>query len=257
MADSILKKLGRLIARLLGVAVLAGAVVGMAWMGWRWQSNATVKRVAVTGTQHAPADTLRQLARVDTGMAMNGVSPRLLADRVTRHPWVQAVDVRLRHGAGTVELAVTERIPAALVMSASGRPAYYLDTTGHALPLTQGAAYDVPLVHGLHRDPHPTQPVAPAPLRTTLQAITQAEDTEALVAAVVMHDDQRVQLLTEPIGAHGSLPVRVRPDDLPAQLRRLRAFAQQVLAPRPDAAIAEIDLRFDDQIVTREQPLDG
>lgn len=251
MADSTLKNLGRLVARLLGVAVLVGAVVGVAWMGWQWQSHATVQRVAVTGAQHAPADTLRHLARVDTGMTMNSLSPRVIADRVTRHPWVQTVDVRLSHGSGTVELAVTERTPAALVMSASGRPAYYLDTTGYALPLVSDVAYDVPLVHGLTQDPHPTQPVAPAPLRETLQALARVDDTEALVAAVVMQGDDRVQLLTEPIGAHESLPVLVRPRDLPAQLRRLRAFARQVLATRPGAAVAEIDVRFDDQVVTR------
>lgn len=257
MATRTLKKLGRLIARLLGVAVLVGAVVGLGWMGWRWQSDTTVKRITVTGVQHAPADTLRQLARVDTGVTMGTLAPRLIADRVARHPWVETVDVRTKPFSHTLELAVTERVPAALAVSPSGRPAYYLDAAGYAMPLVDGAAYDVPLVHGVTEDFHPTHRVASSALQETLDALSRFEGTDVLVSGVVVKGDGVVQLLTEPIGVHSSLPVRVRRGEMSAQLQQLQAFAQQVLATRPNAPIGEIDLRFDGQIVTRKQPADG
>jgi cell division protein FtsQ len=45
--------------------------------------------------------------------------------------------------------------------------------------------------------------------------------------------------------------------NIPAKLRRLRAFAEQILATETDRPVGEIDLRFDGQVVTRERPLDG
>lgn len=257
MASRTPRKLGRLIARLLGVVVLGGAVVGLGWLGWRWQAHTTVERVTVTGAQHAPADTLRTLARVDTGVAMGTLQPSLIADRVARHPWVKTAAVHLRRFSQTLEVAVTERVPAALAVDSRGEPAYYLDAAGYAMPLSDGAAYDVPLVHGLAADFHPTQRLAPPSLRETLAALSRVEDTAVLVAGIVMEDAQAIRLLTEPIGAHNSIPVLVRPDSIAAQLRHLRAFARQVLATRPEAPVGQIDLRFDGQIVTRQQPVDG
>jgi cell division protein FtsQ len=51
--------------------------------------------------------------------------------------------------------------------------------------------------------------------------------------------------------------VRLGGGQIPVKLRRLRAFAEQVLTTSPDEDITEIDLRFDGQIVTQSSSLDG
>ncbi|MFB6247194.1 MAG: cell division protein FtsQ/DivIB [Salinibacter sp.] len=251
-----IKTYGRLTLRLLGLGAVVGGVLALGLLGWQWQSSVTVGRVAVTGVRHAPPDTVRRLARVDSGTVMGTIDGALVADRVARHPWVKTAEVTKQRVYRTLQITVTERTPAALVVDASGRPAYYLDPAGYAMPLPDSGAADVPLVRGLDAEYHPLRRMAPPPLRAVLSALSES-GADPLVAEVAVRPDSSVRLLTTPIGPHGVLPVRLGTGDIPAKLRRLRAFAKQVLASDTASAIGEIDLRFDGQIVTRTQPLDG
>jgi len=250
------KTYGRLALRLLGIGAVVGGVLVLGLLGWQWQANVKMERIAVTGVSHAPADTVRHLARVDSGTVMETIDASLVADRVTRHPWIQRADVTKQRSRRTLLVAITERTPAALAINGRGDPAYYLDRHGYAMPIPDSTGYDVPLVRGLSADYHPVRPLAPPALRHTLAAL-QETGTDPLVAELAVQPDSSVRLLTAPVGEHDALPVRLGNGNLSAKLQQLRAFAEQVLATQSDTKIAEIDLRFDGQIVTREQPLDG
>jgi cell division protein FtsQ len=190
------------------------------------------------------------------------VEPTLVADRVERYPWVKRADVSRHWMYGTLALTVTERTPAALAVDGRGRPAYYLDRGGHALPLPDSAGYDVPLVRGLDAETpwaRPDTVQAPASLRRVLAALP-ASSVADLVAEIEVGPDDAVRLVTAPLGEHDPISVRLGTDDVSAKLRTLHAFTQQVLSRPPseaDAPIEQIDLRFDGQVVTRTQPLDG
>ena len=263
-----LKTYGWLALRLFGLAAVVGGVLALGLLGWQWQSSVRMDRVAVTGARHVPADTVRHLARVDSGTVMEAIDGRLVADRVERHPWVKTAAVTKQRAYGSLRIAVTERTPAALVVDASGRPAYYLDPAGYAMPcpgctesttygaLPDSAAADVPLVRGLGAEYHPLRRVAPPALRTALTALPES-GADPLVAELAVRPDSTVRLVTAPIGPHGALPVRLGTGNIPAKLRRLRAFAEQILVTETDRPVGEIDLRFDGQVVTRERPLDG
>jgi len=263
-----LKTYGRLALRLLGLAAGVGGVLVLGLLGWQWQSSVEVEHVAVTGARHAPADTVRHLARVDSGTVMETIDEALVADRVTRHPWVTAAEITKQRVRGTLLIAVTERRPAALVVDAAGRPAFYLDRAGYAMPcpdcreeMAYGSApdssgADVPLVRGLDAEYHPLRPVAPPSLRQALAALSES-GADPFVAELAVRPDSSVQLVTTPIGPHGAVPVRLGTGRIPDKLRQFRAFAEQVLGTETDRPIGEIDLRFEGQVVTREQPLDG
>lgn len=250
------KTYGWLALRLLGLFAVGGGVLALGLLGWQWQSSVTVKKIAVTGVHHTPPDTVRHLARVDSGTVMESIDGALVADRVSRYPWVKRAEITKQRARRTLLVSVSERRPAALVIDAGGAPAYYLDRMGYAMPLPDSADYDVPLVRGLGAEYHPVQPVAPSSVQRVLSALPRAE-AEPLVSELSVQPDSSVQLLTVPIGEHGTLPVQLGSDALVSKLRRLRAFAEQVLAGEPKKNIGEIDLRFDGQIVTREHPLDG
>lgn len=268
MKTDTLKKYGRLAARLGAIAAVAGGVFVLGLLGWQWQASATVDHVVVSGARHAPVDTLRRLAQVDSGGTMDAVNPALVADRVARHPWVASADVTLRRATRTLAIDVTERTPAALVVDAEGRPSLYLDAAGYGLPVprqtaaasdgpdVEGEPPNVPLVYGLRAPYHPMRVMAPPMLRDVLAALHDAE-TNRLIDAVTVHRDSSVTLLTAPVGGRDPATVRLGRGDVPGKLARLRAFARQVLAPTDAPPIREIDLRFDGQIVTRDQPLDG
>ena len=74
------------------VAVLVVAVLGI--VGWQWRAGLMVEQVVVQGEQHADPLALIEMARVDTSWHMYAVAPDTLADRIIRHPWVEAADVR-------------------------------------------------------------------------------------------------------------------------------------------------------------------
>lgn len=258
---------GRWLLRLGGLALVVGAVLALGWLGWRWQSTAPVHDIVVTGTRHAPPDTVRRLARVDTGTVMSQVDPTLVADRIARHPWIKTADVTPQRLRRTLRIDVAERTPAGLVVDRQGRPAYYLDPTGHAMPLPDSAGYDVPIVRGLDNEFHPVRRLAPPSLRRLFVALSDT-DTGPLVTEVVLQPDSTVELVTRPVGEYGTVPVRLGRNDFSEKLRTLRAFSRQVLAREqqpdssaggawPEGPIAEIDLRFEGQVITREQPLDG
>jgi cell division protein FtsQ len=249
MNTDALKTYGRLALRLAALVAVVGGVGVLGMLGWQWQTTAPVERIAVTGSRHAPDDTLRHLARVDTGTALADVDARLVRDRVERHPWVESVEVEKRQATRTLGLTVTERTPAGLVVQ-DGRPAYYLDRNGYAMPVPDSAGYDVPLVHDLSAEYHPIRPVAPPSVRRMLATLSESE-AASIVGAVVVHPDSSLHLLTTPIGSHDALRVQVGSGEAAAKLRRLQAFARQVLAARPHSPVAEIDLRYDGQIITR------
>ncbi len=247
---------GRLALRLLGLAAVVGGVLTIGLLGWQWHSNATVGQVAVTGTSNVVPDTVRRMARVDRGAVMETIDAGLIVDRVTRHPWIEGAEITKQWARRTLMISVTERTPAALVLNEDGGPAYYVDRAGYAMPPPDSGGYDVPLVRGLNAEYHPVQQVAPSSLQTLLKAFP-GTDAEPLVAELVFQPDSTFHLITGPIGAHDALTVRLGTGRFPTKLRRLRAFAEQVLRTSPAKNIAEIDLRFRDQIVTREHPLDG
>ena len=251
-----IKTYARLALRLGGLMAVVGGVLLLGLLGWQWQSSVTVGQVAVSGGKHTPPDTVRHLARVDSGTVMEKIDGALIADRVERHPWVQRASITKQRARRTLLIAVTERSPAALVVDGSGRSAYYLDQNGYAMPCPDSAGYDVPLVRGLTADYHPVRPVAPPSLRTMLQALDGSE-AAPLVAELDVQPDSTVQLLTTPIGSHDPMRVRLGSGEIPTKLQRLRAFAEQVLTTKPDDPITEIDLRFDGQIVTQTPSLDG
>lgn len=272
----------------IGGAVLALlAVGGTALLGWRWYRSIPVRRVVVKGATHAAPDTLAALARVDTGQALYRLQPRLLTDRVRRHPWVKSAAVS-RYPNGTLRITVDERTPAALVLQ-DGAAAYYLDAAGYPLPLASGlAAYDVPLVRGLEEAYQPLRPTGHTALRRLLAALERDTVAEALVSEIRVQDAPLSKNTSSPgrassLGAGhsgaaeahpkstssravGALRLRMVPDGrgqsatvrlgrggFPRKLRTLTAFWQQAVREKPHAAFHEIDLRFDGQVVAREE----
>lgn len=243
------RNIGMLALRLAGLALVVGGVLVVGVLGWQWQANVPVDRVDVTGAVHAHPDSLRALARVDSGMVMSEVQTALVADRVTRHPWVRSVDVRERRSSRILDLVVTERVPAALVMQDS-RPAFYLDAGGYAMPMPDSSAFDVPLVRDLDAEYHPITSVAP-PALTRLLGVLQNHPEQALVAEIAVRSDGALQLYTEPAGEQPSVLVEVGRDRFARSLDRLGAFYRQVLRPGSPTPIRRVDLRFDGQIITQ------
>ena len=257
------------------------ACAGLGYYGWTWQRTVPLVDVEVTGAVMAPAVELEALAALpqpdpataDTAAGTEAyvplfdLDPVLLADRVRRHPWVEDAAVR-RWPTGTLEIAVTERTPVALAIGADGRPAFYLDAAGYTMPMpprpadapaARTAAYDVPLLRGVLPAYRPTLPVDDEPLRALLATLGALPEADPAADALVseLHRDRRggFTLVTAPAAGHGPIEVVLGtggPSGFGEQLGRLTAFWAQAVRPQPDRRFERVDLRFRDQIVTRE-----
>ncbi|MGB3542481.1 cell division protein FtsQ/DivIB [Rubrivirga sp.] len=237
----------RRIARRVGIGV-ALLALGAAWA---WQRTLPLTNVAVIGATHAPVEDVIDLVQVEPdSVALFSLSSALLADRAQRHPWVRTATVR-RLPTGTLRIVLEERVPEVIVLE-DGRPSHFLDAQGYAMPIEAAtpALYDVPVLEGAP-DYHPIQPVASAGLRSLLAALSRAEpSTHALVSEI---DWRTATLWTTPTSGHETVAVTLGRFDHAAQLRRLRAFWDQAVLPQPHVTFASVDVRFDGQVVTREQ----
>ena len=241
---------------LLGAAFLGGAVLAAA--AAHTYRTLPLRAVAIEGTERAERAELRRLAALPDSVALSDVDPRLVADRLRRHPWVRSARVR-RMPTGTLAVRVEERTPAALVVAPDGRPRHYLDAEGFALPLPlqadgrPAAVYDVPLLRGAVPTPPPTRALDSAPVLGLLGALAAAPpDVDALVSELALARGGDATLTTPPVTGHPALTVRLGVGGYAEKLRRLRAFYDQAVLPRPGHAFRVIDLRFDGQVVTRE-----
>ena len=218
----------------LGGIVLLLAVTSRFWgpLLMRRMDYFRVRRVEIVGARYvAPSDILAKL-HVDTTASVWD-PPSALVARVASHPEIQHVAVH-RKLPGTLVVEVTERVPVALVQAAGGLRAY--DERGVALPIDPTRVdVDAPVL--LERDI--------GLIRLLARIKRTMPEFYARVSAVHRAGRDEVVLDLE------KEPVRVMQD---VSIERLAEIApvEEDLA-RKQLRVAEIDLRFKDQVIARLQ----
>lgn len=247
--------------RLARRALLGAAVVGLL-AGLVWLRTLPLARVVVAGAHHASAADIADLTEVvpdtreadgEATVALFSLSPALMADRASRHPWVASARVT-RWPTGTLRVTVEERVPVALAL-ADGEPSHFFDAEGYAMPVAslRPAVVDVPVFTGDVPAPPPGERTDRRALRSLLAALAAADAaTAALVSEIHVGPRGALTLYTTPAGEVGTLPVRLGRTDHADQLARLRAFWDQAVLPRPTARLRQVDLRYRGQVVTLE-----
>jgi cell division protein FtsQ len=227
-----------LVARLrlaaLGLAVLL--VLGSPWWApliMRRMDFFRVRRVEIVGAHYvAPSDILSRLNVDTTASVWNPTKP--LAARVATYPEIRTVDVR-RKLPGTLVVEITERVPVALVSANGGLRVY--DARGVLLPIDPlRVTVDVPVL--MARD---------TALLRLLGAIRAG--MPALYARVSSvrragrGDELVLQLKTGPVRAMQDVTL-----DRLAEIDPVEADLA-----RRQVRVAEIDLRYRDQVIARVQ----
>jgi hypothetical protein len=191
-----------------------------------------VRRVEIVGVRYlAPSDILARL-RVDTTRSVWD-DPRPLEDRVARHPQVSEVSIS-RKLPGTLVVNVVENLPVALVSTERGFLAF--DARGRQLPLDPSrVAVDLPIA--ARRDT--------ALFRLLAQLRTERPAVFERVSEVRRVGNREVLVHFE------SLPVRAMLDVTPDRLAEI--FPVEADLAKRQARVAELDLRFRDQVIARLQ----
>lgn len=136
----------RLVWRVVGVAVLVVAVVGLAAWALLFSSLTALREVEVTGADRTGAPAVQEAAADQLGLPLLRVDTGAVTARVERLPWVASVQVH-RGFAHRLEVAVVEKTPVAAVPAPGGAPGVVLlDGDGATITTADAAPDGVPLV---------------------------------------------------------------------------------------------------------------
>jgi cell division protein FtsQ len=214
-----------------GVLVLATAP----WWGPRLLAEMSffrLRRVQVVGARYVPADSIVTLLGVDTTRSIWDGTDELAA-RVRRHPQISEVEIA-RRMPGTLLVTITERVPVAFVPSARGLQP--LDAAGRTLPIDPSRVnVDLPIL--AQRD------------TTVLRLLGELRERSPLLyervsaARRVGRNELVLELGTVNVRAMGDLTVDRLTDIVPVEADLMRRQAR----------VAELDLRYRDQVIARLQ----
>ena len=191
-----------------------------------------IRRVEILGAHYvAPSDILARL-HVDTTSSVWDPTAPLVA-RVLRHPAIKTAAIR-RQLPGTLIIDITERVPIALVSAPGGLRVY--DALGIALPIDPAiVSVDAPVL--MARDT--------ALLRFLGVLRNERPALYARVSTIrrVGRDELILQMKSEPVRAMQDITVERLAEVEPVEMD----------LARKQVRVAEIDLRYRDQVIARVQ----
>lgn len=241
----------RKVIRSVALGTLTLCLGSAAFFAYQWYRTVPLEEISIDGNSNAEYEALVALAALDTVAFVVEVDTRIVADRVRRHPWVRAASAT-RWPTGTLEITVEERVPVLLALDRSGRPVHYLDAEGFALPLVPNVHFNVPLLKGAGSVGHPLRPVQDDRIRSLAADVSLLDEREQALLSEFELREREVWLRTSATTSGQSIEVRLGRDGFEEKLRRLHAFWHQAVLTQPDTRFERVDLRFDSQVVTRE-----
>lgn len=121
----------RRISRLVFGVVLVATVL-VAYLVVVYSPLFMIRSIVATPTEHISSQTISSLANVPEGSTLFSVNDREIVERISANPWVESAEVT-RQFPSQLNITVTERTKAAVVMMSSGLEAWWLSADGHWL----------------------------------------------------------------------------------------------------------------------------
>jgi len=233
------------------LSLAAGAVCGfvLASDPGRLGGNAQLDAISVRGASHLAVAEVAVATGVSRSAAISGIELASVENRLEEHAWIAEARA-LRLPTGRLLVGVKETVPVAVLAAGSPGQIFLVDASGVPFAGAEG---------------HPDEAL---PRVVTARAVAPLEPNEDIARAVQLSRDLPGFGLAQPVlisiaaeddrrGFTLRLPgLRARivlgREDLDAKLREL---ARLLAANVPEIGIAtELDLRFADQAVLRNEP---
>ncbi len=215
-----------------------------AWVGT--DGAFRVQHLQVEGCQFSNENDVRATAKALLGKRIFGVDLDSVQERVASMPYVMEARVS-RIFPSTVQITVVEKQPIALLNDRGMLP---VDEEGTVMPrLKAGTKLDLPIVSGVRvarRNANTKLPEAALPL---LQFMRALNETDAVLYQQVseFHLDNKMNLTL--FLMRQGVPVYLGKEEWPEKCDRLQTVLKQ-LEMRAER-VASIDLRFENQVVTK------
>lgn len=226
------------ILMVLGIALLAALY---------WNRNVTVNEIEITGTYFSTPEKITEIANVPFGVKPDSLDLETLVNRVESLDYVRSV-VPYIEPSGDLKLTVQERTPIAVLVK--GKDRIYIDTEGVRLPILEGKTLNLPLVYGFGvaqgRDTLQTEDFNQ--IRDFLVGAKNNEFGWATISEVAYNKEEGVVALSHENG----VKLLFGTNDFDTKLRNWKAFYTEVVREKGIQEIQQVDLRFKNQVVTRE-----
>ena len=215
--------------------------------GFYWQQSLRVDTLRVSGIWFNQEADILEAAQVPMGIAPDSLNLEELKNRVMRLAYVKSVHPYIEPG-GTLHLSIEERIPIALLVG--GDVERYTDAEGVQLPVLTGKTVDVPLVYGFssNRQTDTLKTTDFIQLARFLEEAKEHKFAWATLSEVAFDPKEGVVALSHENG----VKLLFGTDSFTNKLANWELFYTQVIRETGIARIAQVDLRFNDQIITRE-----
>lgn len=229
---------------------IAGAVfiLGLAVLGgFYWNKTMTIKDVSFKGHYFVTLEELNNSVQIPIGVKPDSLDYLGIINQVERIPYVKYADVQVEPG-GNLVIEITERRPIALLANQSDK--IYVDGDGIRLELILGKTVDVPVLYGFKTKPMSDTLNSQAFLSVSdfLKEMQKQDVSNATISEVAWTNDQGVVALTNENG----VKLVFGKNDFETRLRNWEAFYGEIIKTKGIASMRSIDLRFRNQIVTRE-----
>ncbi len=229
---------GTAILMVLGIAVLAAMY---------WNRNVTINEVEVTGTYFNTPEEVLTAADVPLGIKPDSLDLTTMIARIEVLNYVKSVTPYVEPN-GDLNITISERTPIAVLVEGSNR--MYVDQHGVRLPILEGKTLDLPLVYGF-RATSGIDTLKSDEFKQIREFLVGAKTNEfgwATISEVAFSAEEGVVALSHENG----VKLIFGTNDFGTKLRNWEAFYVDVIRTKGIQAMQQVDLRFKNQVVTRE-----
>lgn len=222
----------------LGVALLSALY---------WNRNVTVNEIEIIGNHFSTQEEVLLTANVPIGVKPDSLDLQALVARVEALNYVEKVTPYIEPS-GDLKITIKERTPMAVLIKGSNR--IYVDEQGVRLNILEGKTVNVPLVYGfratMSRDTLKTKEFNA--IRDFLVGARSNKFGWTTISEVAYSSDEGVIALSHDNGVKLLFGV----NDFDTKLRNWEAFYAEVIRTKGIQSIQQVDLRFTNQVITRE-----
>lgn len=211
-----------------------------------WNRNVTVQDLKVNELSYTDYETVKQQAAIPLGVKPDSLDLNEVINRVEQLDYIRSVTPYIEPN-GDLRLKINEREPLALLLNGSNR--VYVDAEGVKLPILEGKTRDVPIVYGFSTQTRDTlKSEAYLQIRDFLMDAKIDGFGWTTISEVAFDKNDGVVALSHENG----VKLIFGQNEFETKLENWKAFYAQVVRTKGIDKMRQVDLRFTNQVVTRE-----
>lgn len=223
--------------------VVAGAVLAAMY----WNRNVTVDDASFTGNEMVETEQLLEAANIPFGIHPDSLDLVVIIERLKKIDYVKEA-IPYVEPSGELNIQIKERVPIALLMSGSRKS--YVDAEGVKLPILGNKNFDVPLVYGFDASTD-GDTLKSDDFKQISSFLLDAKKNNfgwMTISEVAYNKEEGVVALSQENG----VKLLFGSNNFQIKLENWEAFYTEVIRVKGIQAMQQVDLRFTNQVVTRE-----